>query len=293
MDIAVLGGTFAPPTIAHLMLLRAGMRFTGSQIGVWVPSSASYMRAWRPESMPEKWFADDLHREGMLRALCEAERDQRAYFDEMRRRGGAYTFDTLCALEAEYGGRVTFLMGSDLISTLPGWQPFGGTAEPISNRRGFARGSGRGTGGYPPGPFWDSDHALSGRIRQRQRDRGARPFTRGQMGKGAGIFAPGGVPVSRRTVSQGFLIMPVFRLHAGRRPFSDKSWLIRTGFLQLFALFYMQTEEGWRKHGGASVSQVRSGRHELRGRLGARALPTGRCPNDGRNQGIHRKDARA
>lgn len=121
MDVAVLGGTFAPPTVAHLALLRAGMEFCGADLGVWVPSAASYMRKWRPGSIPAKWFVDDAHREGMLRALCEAEPDQRADFGEMHRPGDAYTFDTLCALEAEYGGRATFLMGSDLIPTLPGW----------------------------------------------------------------------------------------------------------------------------------------------------------------------------
>jgi nicotinate (nicotinamide) nucleotide adenylyltransferase len=121
MDVAVLGGTFAPPTIAHLALLRAGMDFTGAQCGVWVPSSVSYMRKWRPESMPDAWFIDADHRAGMLRALCAAESDMRLYEGEMASAEGAYTFDTLCALKREYGGRVAFIMGADLVPSLPGW----------------------------------------------------------------------------------------------------------------------------------------------------------------------------
>lgn len=121
MDIAVLGGTFAPPTVAHLALLRAGMAFTGAKAGVWVPSSLSYMKRWRPESMPENWFLEAEHRAGMLRALCAAEGDMRLYEGEMTAEGDAYTFDTLCALERECGGRVAFVMGADLVPSLPGW----------------------------------------------------------------------------------------------------------------------------------------------------------------------------
>ena len=121
MDVAVLGGTFAPPTRAHLALLRAGMAFTGASRGVWVPSSVSYMRKWRPESMPDAWFVDTKHRAGMLAALCAAEGDMDLYPDEMTAPGATYTFDTLCALEKKYGGRVAFIMGSDLVPSLPGW----------------------------------------------------------------------------------------------------------------------------------------------------------------------------
>jgi nicotinate (nicotinamide) nucleotide adenylyltransferase len=120
MDIAVLGGTFAPPTTAHLALLRAGMAFTGAKLGVWVPSSFSYLKKWRPESMPEAWFLDARHRLGMLRALCAAENDLALYPDEMEAER-AYTFDTLCALERAYGGKVAFIMGADLVASLPGW----------------------------------------------------------------------------------------------------------------------------------------------------------------------------
>jgi nicotinate (nicotinamide) nucleotide adenylyltransferase len=121
MDVAVLGGTFAPPTLAHLALLRAGMAFTGARMGVWVPSSASYMRKWRLESMPDAWFIDAGNRAGMLLALCAAEGDMALYPDEMAAAGDTYTFDTLCALEKKYGGRVAFIMGSDLVPSLPGW----------------------------------------------------------------------------------------------------------------------------------------------------------------------------
>ncbi|MGI6239728.1 MAG: nicotinate-nicotinamide nucleotide adenylyltransferase [Christensenellales bacterium] len=121
MDIAVLGGTFAPPTMAHVRLLRAGMEFTGAQIGVWAPSSVSYMRRWRAGRMPDRWFSDDARRAEMLRALCAAEGDMRLYADEMAKRDGAYTYDTLYALEQLYGGAVYFVMGSDLLPSLPGW----------------------------------------------------------------------------------------------------------------------------------------------------------------------------
>ncbi len=121
MDVAVLGGTFAPPTVAHLALLRAGMAFTGAGCGIWVPSSLSYMQKWRPEHMPDAWFVDNDHRAGMLRALCAAERDMQFYPNEMQKSRNAYTFDTLCALEEQYGGRVAFIMGADLIDSLSGW----------------------------------------------------------------------------------------------------------------------------------------------------------------------------
>lgn len=121
MDVAVLGGTFAPPTLAHLALLRAGMAFTGARTGVWVPSSVSYMKRWRPESMPDAWFIDARNRTGMLRALCAAEGDMALYSGEIETAGDTYTFDTLCALEEKYGGRVSFVMGADLVPSLPGW----------------------------------------------------------------------------------------------------------------------------------------------------------------------------
>lgn len=121
MNIAVLGGTFAPPTVAHVALLRAGMDFTGAECGVWVPSSVSYMKKWRPESIPEAWFIDGVHRAGMISAICAAEGDMRLYAREMAAENNAYTFDTLCALEQEYGGKVAFIMGADLLRSLDDW----------------------------------------------------------------------------------------------------------------------------------------------------------------------------
>ncbi len=146
MDVAVLGGTFAPPTLAHLALLRAGMAFTGAGMGVWVPSSVSYMKKWRPESMPDRWFIDARHRAGMLIALCAAEGDMALYPCEMEATGSAYTFDTLCTLEKKYGGRVSFVMGADLVPSLPGWH----RADELLRRFRFvaaSRGDGELTGG--------------------------------------------------------------------------------------------------------------------------------------------------
>lgn len=121
MDVAVLGGTFAPPTVAHVALLRAGMEFTGAKLGIWVPSSVSYMKKWRPESMPEKWFLNAENRAGMLAALCAAEGDMHLYTGEMTAEGETFTFDTLCALERVYKGTVSFVMGADLVASLPKW----------------------------------------------------------------------------------------------------------------------------------------------------------------------------
>lgn len=135
--LGVLGGTFNPPHVAHL--LCASEAFDQLQL-----DQVLLVPTFQP---PHKEVADDPGPE--VRAeLCEraVSGDPRLKVSrvELERGGRSYTVDTLRALHAVHpGAELTFIVGGDMAMTLPTWHEPGeilGLARlAVAERSGVAR----------------------------------------------------------------------------------------------------------------------------------------------------------
>ncbi len=111
MKIAVLGGSYNPVHLGHLILADCVCKELGYDKVLFVP-------VYNP---PHKEMADAASPEdrlAMVRKAVEGDNRFEAEDFEIRKQGISYTWDTICALEDKYKGRLTdkigLIMGQDL-----------------------------------------------------------------------------------------------------------------------------------------------------------------------------------
>ncbi|MDP9386149.1 MAG: nicotinate-nucleotide adenylyltransferase [Actinomycetota bacterium] len=114
--IGILGGTFNPPHLGHLVCAQEAMIALGLDSVVLVPAGAP----------PHKDVLDDPGAEHRV-ALCEAAvaGDDRFSVSrmELERPGASYSVDTLRALhEREPEHDLTFVVGGDMAHSFPEWR---------------------------------------------------------------------------------------------------------------------------------------------------------------------------
>ena len=115
-SLGILGGTFNPPHIGHLVCAQEARAQLGLDRVVLMPV----------HTPPHKEAAEDPGPEVRL-ALCQAAIGGDEELDvstlEIERGGPSYTVDTLRALhESREGDDLTFIVGGDMASSLPSWR---------------------------------------------------------------------------------------------------------------------------------------------------------------------------
>ena len=117
MRIGVLGGTFDPVHIAHLVIAEeARMRLSLEEV-VFIPTGQPWLKADKPVSPGEQ-------RLEMVRLAISSNPFFRASSVELDRSGLTYSVDTLEALQQEWGpgAEIYFILGMDALLTLPQWK---------------------------------------------------------------------------------------------------------------------------------------------------------------------------
>jgi nicotinate-nucleotide adenylyltransferase len=114
--LGILGGTFNPPHLGHLLIAQEAYEQLGLDEVRFVPAAVP----------PHKEVPVDPGASARL-AMVEAAiaGDDRFAADdlEIRRGGPSYTVDTLRALHATYpGSELTFIVGGDMAASLPTWR---------------------------------------------------------------------------------------------------------------------------------------------------------------------------
>jgi len=134
--IGILGGSFDPPHIAHLILAQEALVQRGLDKVLFVP-------AHQPPHKLGARLADGDDRLEMVRRAI-AGNDRFGVCDiELARAGVSYSYDTAVALRAQFGDacRLEFIVGADAIGDFPGWKNAAGLAEVctivIATRPGF------------------------------------------------------------------------------------------------------------------------------------------------------------
>ena len=117
MRIGVLGGTFDPPHLAHLVLAAAAREALGLDRVLLVPAGDP----WRKAGSGVSPAADRL---ALTRAAVEGVLPRAEVSEiEVRRSGPSYTAETLEELQAEEpGAEWWFILGWDALGDLPNWR---------------------------------------------------------------------------------------------------------------------------------------------------------------------------
>jgi nicotinate-nucleotide adenylyltransferase len=114
--IGVLGGTFDPVHLGHLVIATEMHYALELDCVLWIP-------AGDPPHKPEQRLTPEAHRVRMLELALQ----DRSHFTidriDLDRVGPSYTADTVAKLQARYpGDRIVFLMGEDSLRDLHLWR---------------------------------------------------------------------------------------------------------------------------------------------------------------------------
>ncbi len=114
--LGILGGTFNPIHIGHLLLAEAALDEAGLDGVMFLPSGHSYM----------KNYNEILPAEERLAITKLAIEEQPAFFVsdmEIKREGNTYTYETLSSLKAMHPDtELYFIMGADCLFTIENWK---------------------------------------------------------------------------------------------------------------------------------------------------------------------------
>ena len=115
--LGILGGTFNPPHVAHLLCASEARWQLGLERVVLIPAAIP----------PHKQMDDDPGIEHRLEMCRLAARAHTGWLDvseiEARRGGPSYTVDTLREIHASQpGDELTFIVGGDMAWSLPTWR---------------------------------------------------------------------------------------------------------------------------------------------------------------------------
>lgn len=118
MRIAVIGGTFNPPTNAHIKLAKIAYEMLQADFVLLVPAKQDYMRQWK--SYQNSDILSDSLRMKMLHAIEE----EWLKIDTCEMDGlvSGSTYDTLEFLRSKYQTNdIFFVIGSDKLEEIPRW----------------------------------------------------------------------------------------------------------------------------------------------------------------------------
>ena len=117
MDIGILGGTFDPIHIGHLIVAEEARLRLGLSKVIFVPAGEPWLKGDREVSAGE-------HRLEMIRLAIAPHPGFEVSTVDLERPGPSYTVDTLTDLRRELGEKANFyfILGVDALNELPTWR---------------------------------------------------------------------------------------------------------------------------------------------------------------------------
>ena len=116
MRVGVLGGTFDPPHLGHLILAQEALQALGLSQVLFVPAGEPWRKAGRELSRRD-------HRLAMVRLAVAGNPALAVSTGEVDRPGPSYTAETLAELREQYASdtELYFIMGADSLTDFPHW----------------------------------------------------------------------------------------------------------------------------------------------------------------------------
>lgn len=138
MRLGILGGTFNPPHVAHLVCAQEAHRELALDRVLLVPAAI-------PPHKPVEHEPGPAHRLAMCRLAAEPDARFAVSTLELERDGPSYTVDTLSQLNRQAPtDELVLIVGGDIAAGLPGWHRAEQVLElatvAIAKRRGTPRG---------------------------------------------------------------------------------------------------------------------------------------------------------
>jgi nicotinate-nucleotide adenylyltransferase len=116
VKIGILGGTFNPVHIGHLILAEEAREKLGLERIVFVP-------AYLPPHKDNSDIAPASHRLNMVKLAIKGNKNFSVSDAEIRRDGKSYTIDTVRDFKKQYPNEdLYFIIGSDLLTYLDEWK---------------------------------------------------------------------------------------------------------------------------------------------------------------------------
>ena len=124
MRVGILGGTFDPPHIAHLILAEVAREQLNLDKVLFIPAGDP----WRKS---DRTVTSGSHRLAMTKLAIKGNAAFEIDDCEIRREGATYTVDTLRELRARLhpDDVLVFLVGQDALADMPHWRDPAGIAE--------------------------------------------------------------------------------------------------------------------------------------------------------------------
>ena len=112
--IAVFGGSFNPPTVAHINLAKQVLEEMNEiEKVIFVPVSTKYNK---------KGLASDEVRLNMLKSICNSQENLEVSDLELKSKRQLYTIETLRIIEKQNPGKeIYFIIGTDNLKELETW----------------------------------------------------------------------------------------------------------------------------------------------------------------------------
>ena len=115
MRLGVLGGTFDPPHVGHLVLAQRALEQLALERVFWVPAGEPWRKADQPVTASG-------HRLALVRLAVGDEPAFAVSTVDLDRAGPSYSVDTLDELSRRHSGSELFLLlGRDALADLPNW----------------------------------------------------------------------------------------------------------------------------------------------------------------------------
>jgi nicotinate-nucleotide adenylyltransferase len=115
--IGILGGTFDPPHLGHLLIAETARAALGLEAVLFLPAGEPWLKSGRR-------ITGTPHRQRMVELAIDGNADFRVCDRELRRNGPSYTVDTLRELRAGLADGVDlyFIVGSDVLTQFHRWK---------------------------------------------------------------------------------------------------------------------------------------------------------------------------
>ena len=121
-SIVVMGGSFNPPTLAHLALMRAALQAADACQGIFVPTGHAYvLRKMKKQKCPQDTLSESI-RLAMLESFRRYDSRIAVSRVQMMKTELGFDYEMLEEIQEEYpGADVFFVTGSDKLYVLPHW----------------------------------------------------------------------------------------------------------------------------------------------------------------------------
>ena len=121
-NIVVMGGSFNPPTRAHLQLMKAAIEAVDACQGIFVPTANEYVAKKMKRLRCAQDTLNDSVRLAMLESFCKYDSRISVSRIQMLKTERGYDYEMLEAIQADFpDAEVYFVTGSDKLYVLPRW----------------------------------------------------------------------------------------------------------------------------------------------------------------------------